>query len=209
VAIQVTGIKPFVLALSGPPGAGKTTLTQVLRKRRPEARVLYYDKYQPVTKLSPPEVRAWFARGGDPNELDHSEIVADLRRETRPQVAQQAKPLLVFETPFGRLHRDTGAFIDFLVWVETPLDIALSRAILAFTRVARAESSPQSARQFIDWQLQYMTNYPLAREMYLAQRARIQPFAELTLDNSSSPEAAIEVLDKALADLSGLPTSRV
>ena len=59
--------RPFVLGLAGTPGAGKTTLTTRLRERRPRARVVYYDKYQPITRMSEAQVRDWFARGGDPN----------------------------------------------------------------------------------------------------------------------------------------------
>jgi uridine kinase len=197
------GRKPFVLGVSGPPGAGKTTLTKALMRRRPTARALYYDRYQPLTRLPLSEIRAWFARGGDPNEIDHGELLADLRRETRSQPGLPEKPLLVFETPFGRLHRDTGAFIDFLVWVDTPLDIALSRAILAFTTVAHDEASPRAAPNFIDWQIQYMTNYPLVREMYLSQRERLRPFADLTLDGTAPSETSAEILDKALENWRG------
>jgi len=152
--------RPFVLGVAGTPGAGKTTLTLSLRDRRPGARVVFYDKYQPITRMSEVQVRDWFARGGDPNEVDHHDLISDLRRETRIQPGAITRPLLIFETPFGRLHRDTGAFIDFLVWVDTPLDLALSRAVLAFTRIARGEPSSKAARDFIVWQEQYMTNYP-------------------------------------------------
>ena len=192
--------RPFVLGLAGTPGAGKTTLTTRLRERRPRARVVYYDKYQPITRMSEAQVRDWFARGGDPNEVDHHDLVLDLRRETRGQHGAIARPLLIFETPFGRLHRETGAFIDFLVWIDTPLDLALSRAILAFTRIARAETSPKAARDFILWQEQYMTNYPLVRDMYQAQRERIAPTADLVIDGTRATDALADLVEAALAE---------
>jgi uridine kinase len=195
--------RPFVLGLSGLSGAGKTTLARALTQQWPGVRALYYDRYQPLTRLPLPEIQAWFARGGDPNEIDHGELLTDLSHEIQSQSGLAEKPLLVFETPFGRLHRDTGAFIDFLVWVDTPLDIALARAVLAFTMVAREETSPRAAQGFIDWQIQYMTNYPSVREMYRVQRERIKPLADLTLDGTLPCESSLEILKKALEKWGG------
>jgi uridine kinase len=191
--------RAVVLGLSGIPGAGKTTLTLQLRRHFAQARVVYYDRYQPLTRMSEAEVRDWFNRGGDPNEFDHSELVDELRRETRIQPGMPPSSPVVFETPFGRLHRSTGAFIDFLVWIDTPLDIALSRAILAFTCEALRDKTPNGASNFIKWQRQYMTNYPLVRSMYLAQREKIAPTADLVLDGNHTPEVLAEHIRAALA----------
>jgi len=190
--------KPFVLALAGPPGAGKTTLMLLLQRRHAGARTIFYDQYQPLTRLSQTQIRDWFARGGDPNEADHSAIVDHLRRETRSEDGLTQRPLLLFETPFGRLHRETGAFIDFLVWIDTPLDIALSRAVLAFTQAAQRQKAPEAARDFINWQKQYMMFYPHARAMYLAQGQRVAPGADLIIDGSRPPEASAQTIDMSL-----------
>ncbi len=191
--------RAFVLGLSGAPGAGKTTLTHLLRRRYRQARVVYYDRYQPLTRMSEAQVRDWFARGGDPNEFDHGELVGELRRETTRPWDEGSRPLVVFETPFGRLHRATGAFIDLLVWLDTPLDIGLSRAMLAFTELAQREQGPQAARDFLKWQRQYLANYPIVRSMYLAQREKIAPTAALILDGSDPPDVLAERIRQALA----------
>jgi uridine kinase len=191
--------RAFVVGLAGPPGAGKTTLTVLLRNRNHQVRVVYHDRYQPLTKMPEAQVRAWFARGGDPNEIDHSELVADLQNAIAIESGAAHRPLVLFETPFGRLHRATGALIDFLVWVDTPLDIALARAVLAFTQIAQRESAPNAAREFILWQRQYMVNYPVVRSMYLAQRQRIAPNADLIVDGSYPAEVLAEQISAALA----------
>jgi hypothetical protein len=186
-------IKPFVVGVVGAPGAGKTSLARALA-RRWRARSLDYDKYRPLTKLPLPEVRAWFARGGDPNEIDHSQIVGDLEKETRPRAG--APSALLFETPFGRQHRASGAFIDYLIWIDAPFDLALSRAMLAFTKAARDRAAP--GPEFLDWQIQYLTNYPFLREMYLSQRERIAPDANLALDGAATLDAWVERAEKTL-----------
>ena len=190
--------RQFVVGVAGAPGAGKTSLAQALAQSL-GARTLDYDRYRPLTKLPVTDIRAWFARGGDPNEIDHSEIVADLERDTRLHVG--ARSALVFETPFGRLHRASGAYIDFLVWIDAPLDLSLSRAMLAFTKAARARDEP--AAGFLDWQAQYLANYPFLREMYLVQSKRIAPEADLTLDGAAPVEAWVARIEAALRDHPG------
>ncbi|MBV9151144.1 MAG: hypothetical protein JO213_20200 [Alphaproteobacteria bacterium] len=112
-----------------------------------------------------------------------------------------ANPLLLFETPFGRLHRATGACIDVLVWIDTPLDLALARAILAFTRNVQRDRAPHAARNFIEWQLQYISFYSTVREMYLAQRQQVAPGADLVIDGTLPPEAWAETIERSLTFL--------
>jgi uridine kinase len=180
--------RPFVVGVSGAPGAGKTTLSLAL-SRAWGAPVLHYDKYQPITRLPMAEVQAWFARGGDPNEIDHSQIVGDLRDATRPG----AGPLLIFETPFGRLHRDSGTYIDYLIWIDAPLDLALSRALLAISQGSRGVPP----RNFLDWLMQYLQNYPAVRPMYARQRAQVMAGADLTLDGEQDLAAWLAAVERA------------
>jgi uridine kinase len=191
--------RAFVLGLSGVPGAGKTTLTRHLHTMFPRWRVVYYDQFQTITLMGHEQVRAWFARGGDPNEFALSELAAELTRQTQQPSENGGRPLVIFETPFGRMHRTTGAFIDFLVWIDTPLDLALARATLAFVRIAQHEKSARAALAFVQWQEQYMANYPVIRPMYVRQRDTISGTADLVIDGNLSPEDSASAIVTALA----------
>ena len=193
-------VRPFVLALSGIPGAGKTTLTQAFRQRFGQMQVVYYDRFQTITQMPHAQVKDWFARGADPNEFDLGDLVTELTRLTQPVESAERRPLLLFETPFGRLHRTTGAFIDFLVWVDTPLDMALARATLAFLNIAQRDRAPAAAAEFIRWQTQYMKNYPIIRPMYVAQRDKISASAELVLDGIKTPDESVARIVAAIAE---------
>jgi uridine kinase len=190
--------RAFVVGLSGVPGAGKTTLTQLLLQNYRQAQAVYYDQFQTITRMSPTQIRDWFARGGDPNEFPLSELLGELQRRTQIP-AGAGRPLVLFETPFGRLHRATGAFVDFLVWIDTPFDVALSRAVLAFLDAAQRDKAPNAATDFIRWQRQYMLNYPAIRAMYLAQRESISSAADLILDGSQSTADLAAAVVKSLA----------
>jgi uridine kinase len=191
--------RAFVVGLSGVPGAGKTTLTQLLLQNYRHAQAVYYDQFQTITRMSPAQIRDWFARGGDPNEFPLSELLGELTRRTQIPAGAERRPLVLFETPFGRLHRATGAFVDFLVWIDTPFDVALSRAVLAFLDAAQRDKAPNAATDFIRWQRQYMLNYPTIRALYVAQRESISSSADLVLDGGKSSADLAEQVAKTLA----------
>jgi uridine kinase len=191
--------RAFVLGLSGTPGAGKTTLTRHLHKIFPQSRIVYYDQFQTITQMGHEQVRAWFARGGDPNEFALSELAAELTRQTQRPSEDGKRALVIYETPFGRMHRTTGAFIDFLVWIDTPLDLALARATLAFLQLAQREKSGRAALAFVQWQEQYMINYPMIRPMYIAQRDTILGAADLVVDGTREPTDSSAAIVAGLA----------
>jgi uridine kinase len=192
------GDAPFVLGISGVPGAGKTTLIGQLLRRYSRSHAVYYDHYQTITQMGAAQIRDWFERGGDPNEFDLSALVGELRRRMQVRPGERRHSLLLFETPFGRLHRATGAFIDVLVWVDTPLDAALSRALLASINDAQRNGAPDAASEFLAWQRQYLTNYELVRGMYLAQRNMIVPTADLVLDGSLPVDISSDAITEKL-----------
>jgi uridine kinase len=105
--------------------------------------------------------------GADLNEFPLSELVEELDRRTRIQPGEQRPPLVLFETPFGRRHRATGA--DLLVWVDTPLELALSRTILKFLVAAQGDQTPNAVTDFVQWKRQSLLNYEAVRPMYRAQ----------------------------------------
>ncbi len=189
--------RAFVVGLSGVPGAGKSTLATALGNWL-LAPIVQYDQFQTLTRMSVQDVQDWFRRGGDPNEFALVELLQELTRRTRWDKPTHARPTVIFETPFGRLHRASGAFIDFLVWVDTPLDLALCRALKSvFDAFARQRPMPP-ASAVVDWQRQYLLNYPIIREMYVAQRAAVTADAQLVIDGVDPTSALADQVQRAL-----------
>ncbi|WP_020173385.1 P-loop NTPase fold protein [Methyloferula stellata] len=188
--------KAFVIGLSGVPGSGKSTLLNLLLHDFGTAQAVYYDRFDPG--MTDAQICDWVARKGDPNELVFAGLVHELTRQTQVQAVAAQRPLVFFETAFGRVHKTTGAFIDFLVWIDTPLEIALSRASLVFL-AAQRDRTPETARDFIAWMTRYMQDYPLLRQLYLSMNEKMASTADLILDGTQPAEALAASVKTALA----------
>ena len=55
-----------VIAISGPSGAGKTTVVNAVAARLGNASTLFYDDY--FRRVSHPDIRAWIEQGCDPDQ---------------------------------------------------------------------------------------------------------------------------------------------
>jgi uridine kinase len=191
--------RAFVIGLSGVPDAGKTTLMRRLAQDYSGAQIIQFDRFLRATGMRTGQARDWFERSADPNEFDLPELIEELTRRTRMAPGDGRRSLVLFETPFARLHHASGAFIDFLVWIDTPLDIALSRATLAFLGQALSDRAPHAPTNFLKWQRRYLVNYQTLRAMYVAQQATISPTADLVLDGARPAEESAALVRKALA----------
>ncbi len=190
--------KAFVVGLSGVPGSGKSTLLHLLLRDFSAAQAVYYDRFDPG--MTDAQICDWVARKGDPNELICADLIRELTRQTQIQAgAQRPPPLVLFETAFGRMHHTTGAFIDFLVWIDTPLDIALSRVILVSGDLARRKQTREATAEFIAWITRYMQDYPLLHEMYASWNTKIASKADLVLDGKQPTELLAASVKTALA----------
>ncbi len=187
----------FVVGLAGVPGAGKSTLARALAQRW-SVGVVQYDQFQTLTRMSHQEKIDWFRRGADPNEMALSELLQELATRTRWDKATPVRPAILFETPYGRLHRATGAYIDFLVWVDTPFDLAVCRAMQASLDLLQRQSPPPPPQALVQWQRNYLSNYPVVRDMYLAHRAGAVADAQLVVDGALPTAELANLVQRAL-----------
>ena len=190
-----------VIAISGPPGSGKTTLAEALSRRLGDAAVLTMDHYQRMTQMPIEEVERWRSRGADIDELpvgplaEHLDALKQGRGVKDPATGAAIVPrrFIVFDTHFGRAHTSTGALIDRLVWLDTPPDIALARNLRGFLKPLLEPSPPDRARDRLQWVDRYLEQYEsVVSGLLHMQAARIRPGADLLIPSRCTTSDAVD-----------------
>ena len=193
------------IAVCGTAGAGKSTLVGALEKALPDATAIHIDSYQRISEQPVRKIVEWMERGADFDEFSIpliGEHLAQLRRGVAvrdPRSGRELRPAkyILFETHFGRAHRDSGRHVDLLLWIDTPLDVALARNVLDLI-------APLIERHKLDvpWEniaalQRYLAGYLAdVRRLRLAQRELICAEADVILDGAAPFE---ELLARARA----------
>ena len=200
-----------VIAIAGPVGSGKSTLTRGLARafnaagnaaptQVNNAVRLHFDDYEVASARTPAQLEAWMQSGGDFAAFASPALLADLVSLKHGQPVQHPKtgavmqpaPYLVLEMPLGRTHPATSELIDMLIWIDLPLDMALARNLRGMSHVAQSRP-PAEAHRFVTWLDQYLDNYlNTVRQVFERQHAAVRPGADLVLDGSAGPAALVQ-----------------
>ena len=179
-----------IVAISGHPGSGKTSLTKALQKRL-GVPALHYDDFEMVTSLPPERIRDWIERGSDYDEIMLEPLVRELIRLAE---ATPRPKCVLLDTLLGRAHAATGKLIDTLIWVDTPPDIALARKI--GEAAGRARATPGEAPAFMGWLDSYLRHYTdFIAGTYAVQSERVRPAADIIMDGRAPVE---QMADEAM-----------
>jgi uridine kinase len=127
-------MKPFVVAVSGISGAGKTSLVSKLSARLGNAPSLFFDEYPKVG----PGIGPWLTSGSDPGDWQTPELAVHLKdlragnpiNQLHDRGILSSPDFLVIEEPFGRSRPELAAYIDYSLFIDVPLEVALARRIL-------------------------------------------------------------------------------
>ena len=171
-----------VIAVTGlSSGAGKSTLASGLA-RALNAAVVQLDRCETFTRLPPGVVHDWISRGAPPDEFP-----ADGYARAIMEARQSGVGHVIVDGHLGRTHGPTAAMIDFMIYIDVPLDIALARRILRKARAAEDPRNPPVAvLRSIEGDL--ATYLEWVRGAYALQHGRLAPIADLALDGRSPPD---------------------
>lgn len=191
--------RSFVIAISGPSGAGKTTLVNAVAAALGDATTLYYDDYEAVAKWHP-NVLEWIEEGCIPDSwVTMPQLTQDLSNlraghaVNHPNNNEQVKPAryVVLEEPWGRDREAVRPLIDFVTHIDIPLDVSLCR------RLIRDAAAGKNPLDFIQAYLKYHI-----RDFYVRQQA-VRERADLVVDGMQSPDELVVQIIRAIESRSG------
>jgi uridine kinase len=147
---------PFIIAVAGMPGAGKSTLIHHAMQALGDADSLYFDDYTRGTDY--PNIPQWVAAGCDPNQWispglsDHLALLKTGQSILTPNTARRVEPrrFILMEEPFGRGRRVIAQYIDMSVAIELPIEVALARRLLRDINTTDMLGAPQKARDHVE-----------------------------------------------------------
>ena len=192
----------FVVAISGPSGAGKTSLVQKVTSLLEDAVSFYFDDYASVSKY-PSNFSEWIREGADPNQWETPQLLKDLQMLRHGESISlpdnkrmiKAASFIVIEEPFGRERAEMNGLIDFVACIDLPLEVALARRLLRDVEWCLIKRNPEYLAAYLQ---EYLTGYlnGATREMYLQVNARVLKNCDLVLNGVSSVD---ELADEIVA----------
>jgi uridine kinase len=201
----------YVIAIAGTSGAGKTSLVKQVAALLDDAVTFYFDDYSEY----PDDIMQWLRDGADLKQWHSPKMVEDLRALklgkaiTPPELAHKhrqaigevsfngvLKParFIIVDEPFGRERPGMNELVDFVVGLNTPLDIALARKLL---RDIDYHLAGVFSGDLIAYIKDILLDYPITRELYLAAGEVAGHHADLAVDGAKPiEELAREVVIK-------------
>lgn len=130
--------KNSALVIAGASGSGKTGIAEKLAKELKGA-IMYFDRYSHLLEFTTLNGRKLEEKDGpNPNNFMITDMVNDLKRLkegkiiTEPLSRRKIKPkkYIIIEDPHGRERLDIRPLYDFVILIDTPLEICLARVLL-------------------------------------------------------------------------------
>ena len=172
-----------IIGISAVTGGGKTAVALRLTEVLEDAVALYFDDYDD-TNVHPDDLQRWFADGADydayetPLFTGHLQALkagSSIRYPIGGAILGPAR-YVVADAPLGRAHSDSGRFIDLMVFIDTPLDVALARRVLR--EIDReGDRTPDEAIEYVQGELSgYLAQ---ARPLYEEFQGRMRASSDV------------------------------
>ena len=180
----------IVIGISAVTGGGKTALAARLVDILQDAVALFFDDYE-ESSVMPEDYQSWFDDGADydafvtPLFTEHIRLLRDGKAVTSPVNDSAIEPAkyIVVDAPLGRVHNDSGKYFDFMVFIDTPLDVAMARRLLREFALANSENATDTVANVKAETEAYLSG---ARRIYTSFVERVKPTCDLVLDGSLS-----------------------
>ncbi|WEG14471.1 hypothetical protein PU629_08990 [Pullulanibacillus sp. KACC 23026] len=173
---------PIVIAIAAVSGGGKTTITSNLKGKLQNSKTLFFDDYD---FDGPDDIIDWIDNGGNPDEWDLSPLIKDIKK-----LLNEPLDYIILDFPFAYLHSKTSEFIDFAVFVDTPLDVAMARRIIRDFKDRPAEDILLDLDNYI----------ARGRRGYLGMLKTIKPNSDLIVDGTLPISEIVSIITRNIVN---------
>lgn len=171
--------KPMLVSISAVSGGGKTRIVEKLKETLTNAVSLHFDDYD---FECPDEIVDWVQRGADYSEYKIEPFIDDLKKI---MASNNNIQWILLDYPFSYVKNNLGQYIDYSIFLDTSLDVAMSRRLL--------RDHENACRDDIMNDLKFYLSH--GRMCYLEMLKTVKPTCDLIVDgNQTENEVLQEIL---------------
>lgn len=174
--------KAKVIVVSGITAGGKTTLVTALSKSVTDICVLSFDEYSIDALPSAPTVEQLLTNFSE--AVNHYDLAQLMTALISAQETNQFRIILI-DFPFGYVHTVLKPYIDTVIYLRTPLDIAFGRRLIR-------DFSESNHAEIIAWTRTYLNE---VRPLFLVHDRVVSATADYVLDGTASTVAQVARLN--------------
>ena len=115
----------FIFAINASSGGGKTTITRELEKKLQNSKALFFDDRNYDSDSGIEDIPEWVENGADVNLWNLKRFAEDIDK-----LIEVKTDFIILDYPFGYKHELIGPYLNYSIFIDTPLDVAMARRIL-------------------------------------------------------------------------------
>lgn len=200
--------KPFVIAISSISGGGKSVVVKKLAEKLTDSCSIHFDDYEtpdtyPKNPLDLMKNGVDFNMVKSPLLAQHLQALKNGEPVTTPR-GEVLSPtrFIIFEGPLGYAQHETGQFIDFLVFIDTPLEVGLARRFVRSFATSHYEDKNRDQLILLIKELERFTHEYLlwTRNAYQALVDVVRPISNMVVNGEQTPETLAQAIIQALKE---------
>jgi len=200
--------KPFVIAISSISGGGKSVVVNKLAEKLTDSCAIHFDDYEtpdtyPKNPLDLMKNGVDFNMVKSPLLAQHLQALKNGEPVTTPR-GEVLSPacFIIYEGPLGYAQHETGQFIDFLVFIDTPLEVGLARRFVRSFATSQYEDKNRDQLIRLIKELENFTHEYLlwTRNAYQALVDVVRPISDMVVNGEQTPEALAQAIIQALKE---------
>jgi uridine kinase len=176
---------PKVIAISGASGSGKTTIVKQLAKEFNCPFLLFDDHKNKDTY--PQNMKDWYEDGANVSLISTPDFVISLSA----LISSDNSRYVFIEEPFGKERDSMSALIDYVVLLDQPLELCLTRIIKRHVNKPQTNSLNHIA-SFLDKYEQYL------RDIYKLTVEQVKGNSDLIIDEVLSVKGTTSAIEQWL-----------